>query len=130
MKRVFVLAAAALLCACGGDDVKFNLKSPPLWLVKLDSALPAKPLQRNELTGDCVGVPFRGQCRADVSESKSLTRKARFKGSKARITYTPNEQANPVTITLRGEATVPIRRSGGRLTFVCLSFDPCRIAMQ
>lgn len=139
MRRPFVVVAlvAVALAGCGGDEVKFNLKSPPPWLKKLDSSLPAKAMQPGELSGNCVGRQFAGECSADVRASKSMTRKAKFRleqGLKVRITYTPNEEANEVTVTAtrrEPEVTLPVRRSGGKLTFRCASpLEPCAISMQ
>jgi len=139
VRRVLVIAGlvAVALAGCGGDEVKFNLKSPPPWLKKLDASLPAKSLQPNELSGTCVGRQLSSVCRADVRASKSMTRKAKFQleqGLKVRITYTPNEEGNEVTVTAtrrEPEATMPVRRSGGRLTFRCVTVtEPCVISMQ
>ena len=135
MKRVLVLAAAAMFICCGGDEVRFDIDSPPPWLKKLESSLPSTPLRRGELVGDCVGQPM-SQCNATVRASKSMARKAKFslsQGTEVKITYTPNEKANALNITLRKnrDATVPVRRSGGQLTFRCVkSFEPCVVLMQ
>ncbi|HEV7241161.1 MAG TPA: hypothetical protein VGQ36_18150 [Thermoanaerobaculia bacterium] len=135
MKRPLVIAFVAVaLFGCGGDEVKFDLDNPPPWLKKLDASLPAKPLQRGELSGNCLDRQI-GECRAQVRASKSMARKAKFQlvqGQEVKVTYLPNEKANAVTVTLRRdrEATVPVRRSGGILTFRCVkSIDPCVIAM-
>ena len=128
MNRIVIAVAAAALFACGGKEVKFNLKSPPQWLKNLDDALQAKQMRRDELTsGNCLGREFIGQCEMSVRSSRSLTRKAKFrllKPGDVRITYTPGGDANPVTVTLRGDdpATVPVRKSGGTLKFVCRTF--------
>ena len=139
MKRAVLAVAfvAVALLGCGGDEVKFDLENPPPWLKKLDSSLPAKALRPGELTGNCLGLDIRGECSAEVRASKSMIRKARVRldqGLKVRITYTPNEKANAVTVTATSrerEATVPVRKSGGTLTFRCLSpVEPCVISMN
>jgi len=139
MRRVLVVAAlvAVALAGCGGEEVKFDIKSPPPWLKKLDASLPAKSLQPGEISGNCVGRQFAGECGADVRASKSMMRKAKFhleQGLKVRITYAPNEEANEVTVTAtlnEPEATMPVRRSGGKLTFRCVTpLQPCAISMK
>lgn len=131
MKRVLVAFVVAAFLGCGGDEVEFDLKHPPQWLKNLDGALPAKKLTRKELAGECLGTQFL-QCEARVSASRAMTRKAQFglQQGEVRITYTPAENANPVTITLRERdkpATVPVRKSGGTLEFRCKSVERCMI---
>jgi hypothetical protein len=130
MRLAFLALVTAALVGCGGDEVKFDLNSPPPWLRKLDASLPAKRLSGNELAGGCVGTEFV-QCTARVNPSRAMTRKAQFalrQGKEVRITYSA-EGANPVTITLRPDkkATVPVRKNGGTLTFRCRGFDRCAI---
>ncbi|MGZ5443034.1 MAG: hypothetical protein ACXW5U_27135 [Thermoanaerobaculia bacterium] len=134
MKRILVALVAVALLGCGGDEVQFDLDSPPPWLKNLDRALPAKALRQGEISGDCFGVQF-STCEATVAASRSMTRKGTFalvQGREVRITYVPNEKANDVTITLRSDkdATVPVRKSGGTLTFVCNSVDRCMIELR
>lgn len=126
---VAALLAAALL-GCGSEEVQFDIDSPPKWLTSLDQSLPAKALRPDEISGDCFGRQFR-ECTATVAASRAMTRKGKFgivQGQEVRITYAPNEEASDVTITLRAgkDATVPVRKSGGTLTFRCLNpFESC-----
>ena len=125
MKRILVAVVAVALIGCGGDEVQFDLDSPPPWLKNLEQSLPAKALRPGEIAGDCLGRELR-TCEAAVAASRSMTRKGTFtlgQGSEVRITYIPNEKANEVAITLRPgkDATVPVRKSGGTLKFVCTS---------
>lgn len=134
MKGIFATLVAAALIGCGGDEVRFDLDSPPPWLKNLDQAMPAKALRQGELSGDCFGPEF-STCEAAVTASRSMTRKGTFtlgQGREVRITYIPNEKANEVTITLRSgkDATVPVRKSGGTLKFVCRSGGPCVIGLR
>lgn len=133
MKCALAALVAAALLGCGGDEVRFDLENPPQWLQDLDRALPATPLRPDELSSDCL-ASFPVRCTAQVRPSRAMARKVTFalaRGSEARLTYTAGEGANPVIITLKPNkaATVPLRRSGGTLTFVCKSINRCGVGM-
>lgn len=133
MKRILAALAAAALLGCGGDEVRFDLENPPQWLQDLDRALPAKALRPDELSAGCL-ASFTRECRATVLPSRAMARKATFalgEGREVRIVYEAGEGASPVIVTLRDDkpATVPLRRSGGTLTFVCKSFSRCAVEM-
>ena len=134
MKRLVVTLLAAAILGCGGDKVDFDLEDPPQWLQNLDEMLPATPLKRSELSSSCLSAEFT-KCDASVRASRSMTRKAKFRllqGSEVQITYVPGGDANPVTVTLRAgkPATVPVRRNGGTMLFLCKSFDGCAVQLQ
>lgn len=135
MNRTLVALCMLALCGCGGDDVNFDFDNPPRWLRKVDGMLPAKPLRTNEVSGNCVGVPFQGSCTADVARSSSMVRKARFAvgpGQEVRVTYTPNGEGSEVVVSARPEVTVPVRKGGGTMRFDCVRTiaTGCTIALQ
>lgn len=129
MRRAALILLAIALMRCGGDAVDFDMDHPPRALRNIDRLLPSKALQARELS-NCIGIPFR-TCTAEVMPSRSMMRKGRFVANgEVRITYTPNEKANEVVVTARPEATVPVRKSGGRMSFECRGGGPNGCVME